>query len=68
VGYQILAEGGEPMDLDNGVKERLNEGGKDLKVIYLLDGGLMSTGAMAKKDLKIGDEEVGILNRIPAWE
>ncbi|RFU26378.1 hypothetical protein B7463_g9970, partial [Scytalidium lignicola] len=73
VGYQIPAEGGEPMDVDSSGKGRSGEDEeeeeeRDLKVVYLLPGGLMSTDAIAKKDIRIPDAEVEVLDGIPAWE
>ncbi|KAH8804917.1 hypothetical protein F5884DRAFT_797673 [Xylogone sp. PMI_703] len=74
VGYQIASEGTatEAMDVDSGAngKSEGDQGDEetDLKVLYLLPGGLMSTEAMTKKDLRIEDADVGILNGVPAWE
>lgn len=68
VGYQLLSEGGEPIDVDSSTGDGVDKGEKDLKVIYLLPGGLISTNALAEKGLKIRDEDVEIPNGKLAWE
>jgi len=63
VGYELVSEGGggEAMDVDGHGVGKGRKGEEDLKVIYLLPAGIMSTEVMMGKGKRAVEEDVDLL-------